>query len=358
MYPLLRPLFFLVDPERIHHLVARFLRLIGRNVALASRIRRSRTLGDPRLAVRAFGLDFPGPVGLAAGFDKGDGLAAGAFALGFGSVEVGTITPRAQPGNPRPRLFRLPRQQALINRMGFNNAGAEATASRYAELAFRPGPVGMNLGKNKDTPSERAPEDYLTAFETLAGVGDYFVVNVSSPNTPGLRDLQAPAALRAILGPLVAAAKGRGGKPVLLKLAPDLTDEAVDELADLAVEEGLAGLILANTTIGRPTAESEAIAREAGGMSGAPLLPRSLEIVRRVRRRLGDRLPIIGVGGIFGAEDAYRMIRAGATLVQVYTGFVYQGPGMVRTMEQGLIRLLDRDGLAKIADAVGLDAKD
>jgi len=353
MYPLLRALLFLVDPERIHRLVSRLIRFVGQRPRLAAALRRHFSTGDPRLRVRAFGLDFPSPLGLAAGFDKGEGLAGGLFALGFGAVEVGTITPRPQPGNPKPRMFRLPRQRALINRMGFNNEGATAAAERYRRLAFRPGPLGINLGKNKDTPAERAPEDYLAAFKVLAEVGDYFVVNVSSPNTPGLRDLQAPEALRAILRPLVAAA---GGKPILLKLAPDLADEDVDALADLAVEEGLSGLILANTTIARPTAEQEPVAKEAGGMSGAPLLPRSLALVARVRRRLGGRLPIVGVGGIFDAEDAWRMIRAGATLVQGYTGFVYGGPGYAKRIERGLLERLEQAGLPEIAAAVGLDA--
>ena len=352
MYALLRAILFLFDPERIHRFVARFIRFAAERPGLAASLRRRFATGDERLRVRAFGLDFPSPLGLAAGFDKGEGLAGGLFALGFGAVEVGTITPRAQPGNPKPRMFRLPAQQALINRMGFNNEGATAAAERYRQLAFRPGPLGINLGKNKDTPAERAADDYLAAFEKLAAVGDYFVVNVSSPNTPGLRDLQAPEALRTILRPLVAAA---AGKPVLLKLAPDLADEDVDALADLALEEKLSGLILANTTIGRPTAENEPVAKEAGGMSGVPLLPRAIALVARVRRRLGTRLPIVGVGGIFEPEDAWRMIRAGATLVQGYTGFVYGGPGYARRIERGLLERLEQAGLPDIAAAVGLD---
>lgn len=355
MYRLLRPLFFLVDPERIHRLVSRFIRLLGSRPALAARLRRRLAVDDPRLEVRAFGLRFPSPIGLAAGFDKGDGLAAGLFALGFGSVEVGTITPVGQPGNDRPRLFRIPEARALVNRMGFNNEGAEATAARYRKLAFRPGPLGINLGKNKVTPAERAPDDYLAAFDVLADLGDYFVVNVSSPNTPGLRDLQAPEALRSILRPLVAAAGKRGGKPILLKLAPDLADEDVDALADLALEEGLAGLILANTTIARPGVDGHPVAKEAGGLSGPPLLPRTLSLVARVRRRLGDRLPIVGVGGISTAEDAWRMIRAGATLVQGYTGFVYGGPTWPLQIQRGLLQRLEREGLPSIQAAVGLD---
>lgn len=357
MYRALRALLFLIDPERVHHLVSALLRFVAARPRLAAFLRRRFATADPRLRVRAFGLEFPGPVGLAAGFDKGDGLAPAAFALGFGAVEVGTITPLAQGGNPRPRLFRLPRQRALVNRMGFNNAGAIATRERYARLTWRPGPVGFNLGKNKVTPAEDAPRDYLSAFEVLRDGGDYFVVNVSSPNTPGLRDLQAPDSLRAILRPLVAEA-AKAGKPLLLKLAPDLADESIDELADLALAEGLAGLVLANTTIGRPEAQGEPIAAEAGGMSGAPLLPRTLEVVSRVRRRLGDRLAIVGVGGIEDADDAWRVIRAGASLVQVYTGFIYGGPGLVKRIEEGLLAKLEAAGLPDIAAAVGLDVRD
>jgi len=350
MYRLVRGMLFRLEPERAHALASSVLRWLGRNPRLAARLRRRYHRDDPRLEVRFAGLVFPSPVGVAAGFDKGEGLAEGLFALGFGFVEVGTITPRPQPGNPRPRLFRLPTKRALINRMGFNNAGAEAAARRYARMRFRPGPLGFNLGKNKDTPQEEAPRDYLQALEALADLGDYFVVNVSSPNTPGLRALQEPEALRRILVPLREKA---GKKPLLLKLAPDLADESIDELADLALELRLDGLVLANTTIARKGAEDEPLSKEAGGMSGAPLLDRAVELVERVYRRTQGRLPIVGVGGIFTADDAYRMIRAGATLVQAYTGFVYQGPGFARALERGLLERLERDGLASVTEAIG-----
>lgn len=357
MYRLLRALLFLVDAESAHRLAVRALALVSRSPRLCARLRRRFALDDPRLRVDAFGLTFPSPIGLAAGFDKGEGIAPALFALGFGAVEAGTITPRAQPGNPRPRLFRLPRQQALINRMGFNNEGAEAAARRYADARFRPGPLGLNLGKNKDTPADAAPADYLTAFRRLADCGDYFVVNVSSPNTPGLRDLQAPAALEAILRPLLDEARAHGGKPVLLKLAPDLADEDVDALSDLARDLGVAGLILANTTLARPEAEAETLSREAGGMSGAPLLPRTLQLVRRVRQRHGDALPIVAVGGVMGADDAWQLIRAGAVLVQSYTGFVYGGPGFAREVQAGLLDMLEAEGLNSVREAVGIDAE-
>lgn len=353
MFRLLQSILFRFEPERAHGWAASVLRWLGRSRWLAMPLRARLHLADPRLEVRFCGLDFPSPVGVAAGFDKGDGLAEGLFALGFGFVEVGTITPRPQPGNPAPRLFRLRKQRALINRMGFNNAGMEATARRYEGLRFRPGPLGFNLGKNKDTPQEDAASDYLKTFDALRDIGDYFVVNVSSPNTPGLRALQTPEALRSILAPLKARA---AEKPVLLKLAPDLMDEEVDELADLALELGIDGLILANTTIGRPGAEREALAEEAGGMSGAPLLDRAVGLVERVYRRTRGRLPLVGAGGIFTAEDAYRMIGAGATLVQAYTGFIYRGPGFARALERGLLDLLRRDGLSRIEEAVGIRA--
>lgn len=353
MFRLLQSILFRFEPERAHGWAASVLRWLGRFPWLSTRLRGRFHLADPRLEVRFCGLDFPSPIGVAAGFDKGDGLAEGLFALGFGFVEVGTITPRPQAGNPAPRLFRLRRQRALINRMGFNNAGMEATAKRYANLRFRPGPLGFNLGKNKDTPQEDAGSDYLKTFEALRNIGDYFVVNVSSPNTPGLRALQTPDALRSILVPLKERAKE---KPVLLKLAPDLLDEEVDELADLALELGIDGLILANTTIGRPGAENEPLAKEAGGMSGAPLLERAITLVARVYRRTRGRLPLVGVGGIFEAEDAYRMIRAGASLVQAYTGFIYQGPSFARSLERGLVERLQKDGLSSIEEAVGKDA--
>lgn len=356
MYPLLRRVLFRLEPERAHHLALTGLSIVARTPGLARAVHRILATDDPRLHVRAFGLDFPNPLGLAAGFDKGEGVAGGVFALGFGAVEVGTITPRPQAGNPAPRLFRLPRQRALVNRMGFNNAGASAAAKRIAAIHFRTGPLGVNLGKNKDTPAARAPDDYLAAFEATSAVGDYFVVNVSSPNTPGLRALQDPESLAAILRPLLAVAKTHGKKSVLVKLAPDLADEDVDAAVDLAVELGVAGVILANTTIARPGALAEPVARETGGMSGAPLLPRALSLVARTYRRVGQRLPIIGVGGISSADDAYRMIRAGATLVQVYTGWIYGGPGFARTVNRGLLERLDRDGLASIEAARGIDA--
>ncbi len=336
MWSLARRLLFLFDAERAHGLGGLVLRLLGASPSLAGWLRRRLVPDAASLHVDCFGLRFPSPIGLAAGFDKGHGLAGGLFALGFGAVEIGTLTPRPQPGNDRPRLFRLPGARALVNRMGFNNAGADAARQRYERLAFRPAPLGVNLGKNKATSATDAAADYLAAFRTLADVGDYFVVNVSSPNTPGLRDLQAPAALREILRPLVTEARARGGRPILLKLAPDLADEEIDELAALARAEGLAGLVLANTTIGRAGAEGERNAAQAGGMSGPPLKARMLQLVARVHAAHGAALPIVAAGGIESADDVRAALAAGASLVQLYTAFVYGGPLLPARLHRAL----------------------
>jgi dihydroorotate dehydrogenase len=312
----------------------------------------------PRLATRVLGLDFESPFGLAAGFDKGDCSVAGLFALGFSHVEIGTITPRPQPGNDPPRLFRLPEHRALINRMGFNNAGMDACAERLAALppGARLGPVGVNVGKNKATPNERAAEDYLACIERLHPWADYVVVNISSPNTPGLRALQErdqlDALLRACAGRLAALAPG---KPLLVKLAPDLAPEALDEAVDVAVAAGAAGIVATNTTLSRAGVERHPRASEPGGLSGAPLEPLATSVVRRIARRAAGRVPVVGSGGVMSAEDAYAKIRAGASLVQVYTGLVYGGPGFVGRLCAGLDALLARDGFACVSEAVGAD---
>jgi dihydroorotate dehydrogenase len=354
IWPLARSLAFRLDPERAHHLGMGALRLLGaRPLARALRPR-----PRPALRVRAFGLDFDSPLGLAAGFDKGQVATAGLFALGFSHVEIGTITPRPQGGNPRPRLFRLPEHRALINRMGFNNDGMEACGARLAALrpGDRPGPVGVNVGKNKDTPNERAEEDYLLCIDRLHPFADYLVVNISSPNTPGLRALQERSALERLLGACTRRARSLPTpRPLLVKLAPDLGDEALDEAVDVALAAGAAGVVAANTTIGRAGVEGHLRAAEAGGLSGAPLEARATEVVRRVFARSGGRLPVVGVGGVFSGEGAYRKIRAGACLVQLYTGFIYGGPGAPRRILSELEALLARDGFRSAEEAVGAD---
>ncbi|MBK7858652.1 MAG: quinone-dependent dihydroorotate dehydrogenase [Archangiaceae bacterium] len=314
---LLKPLLFRLDAEAAHHLGLGALSLLEGSPGLARALRGP---DDPAHATTVFGLTFPNRIGLAAGLDKNAEAMVGLFALGFGFVEVGTVTPRPQPGNDRPRLFRVPEHGALLNRMGFNNLGAHAMASRLSELEWRPGPIGVNLGKNKDTPNERAHDDYALGARLLAGLCDYLVVNLSSPNTPGLRALQEPEALRRILQATRAEA---GARPVLLKIAPDLEDEAVDAAVEVAVAEGAAGLIATNTTVKRPF-----IHPEAGGLSGRPLLQRSTEVLARVR----GRLPTIGVGGVFGPDDVQLKLKAGASLVQIYSGLIYQGPRLVKEL--------------------------
>jgi len=312
MWSILRAVLFLLPAETAHHLAMAGLKLWARFARARIPERDPITLWGQRYANR---------FGIAAGFDKGDVVAKALFGLGFGFVEIGTITPRPQPGNPRPRLFRLKAAGGLVNRMGFNNLGAEAVAAKLRKLGPRPGPVWINIGKNKDTPNERAVDDYVIAMRVLQPHGDVFVVNVSSPNTPGLRDLQAESALRPLLTQVLVEAKG---KPVLLKLAPDLADDALPGLVKLAREVGLAGLVATNTTIARPVPSSE-----AGGLSGAPLRARANDVMKILHRE-DDQLVLVGVGGVMNAEDFAERRAAGATLVQGYTGFIYGGPGWVK----------------------------
>lgn len=354
-WPALRWLLFRLDPERAHRLAHWFLRRVT-----PERARRRRPVPPPSLATRVLGLDFDGPVGLAAGFDKGDVAVPGLFALGFSHVEIGTITPRPQPGNEKPRIFRLPEHRALVNRMGFNNEGAEACAARLAALAreARFGPVGINVGKNRVTPNEDAASDYLSCIDRLHPWADYVVVNISSPNTPGLRALQEKDALDGLLRACAGRLAERApGKPLLVKLAPDLAPEALDEAVDVAVAAGVAGIIATNTTLSRAGVEGHPRAAEQGGLSGAPLEPLATSVVRRCHARAAGRVPIVGVGGVMDAEGAYAKIRAGASLVQVYTGFVYGGPGFVRRLGEGLAALLARDGFRSVEEAVGVDAR-
>jgi dihydroorotate dehydrogenase len=343
VYGFLKRGLFLLSPEQAHGLAMAALRAWG-----TMRPAPRRPAGTPNLSVTSAGLRFAHPVMLAAGFDKDADAVAGLFAAGFSAVEVGTVTPRPQPGNPAPRLFRIPEARALINRMGFNNHGAEAMAARLRALGDRPGPVGVNLGKNKDTPLERAVEDYLAGVDALGALADYVVVNASSPNTPGLRQLQQSEPLRALL----TAVKGRldavaPGKPLFLKIAPDLAPGEVEAAVDVAVEAGIAGLICTNTTLARPGVRGP-VAAEAGGLSGAPLAPLSLETLRWAAARARGRLALWASGGIFTADDVLERLEAGADLVQVYTAFVYEGPFLVPTLLAGLRARLKARGATSI----------
>ena len=356
MYRLLYRVVLRRVPAEAAHLGAFWLiRVAGWVPGAAWLLRRWLTPRDPVLRVRALGLEFPGPLGLAAGFDKDARGTRGLAALGFGFVEVGTVTARAQPGNPRPRMFRLTADRALVNRMGFNNSGAAAAAAR---LRGRPrGPVvGVNIGKTRAVPDEEAAADYAASARAVAGVADYVVVNVSSPNTPGLRDLQAADRLRPVLVAVRAALDGASGGrrvPLLVKIAPDLADADVDAVADLALELGLDGIIATNTTISRDGLASpaaEVAAAGAGGLSGPPLRARALAVLSRLRARAGDRLVLIAAGGIETPDDAWERLRAGATLVQAYTGFVYGGPLWPRRMHAGLARRARAAGLSSLRD--------
>ncbi|GAA2436963.1 quinone-dependent dihydroorotate dehydrogenase [Streptomyces macrosporus] len=370
MYSLLfRLVLARLDPERAHHLAFALIRSVARVPGLRALV--AAVLAPSRrqaraLRTEAFGLTMRGPFGLAAGFDKNavgvDGLAM----LGFDHVEIGTVTAQAQPGNPKKRLFRLVADRALINRMGFNNDGSAAVAARLAgRRAVFPTTVGVNIGKTKVVPESEAVGDYTTSAGRLAPYADYLVVNVSSPNTPGLRNLQATEHLRPLLTAVRAAADAAEPTrrvPLLVKIAPDLADEDVDAVADLAVELGLDGIIATNTTIARDglglttdRAEIEAIG--AGGLSGAPLKDRSLEVLRRLYARVGDRITLVGVGGVRTADDVWERILAGATLVQGYSAFVYEGPTWCRRIHRGLAAKLAASPYATLAEAVGADTR-
>ncbi|MCF6388605.1 quinone-dependent dihydroorotate dehydrogenase [Mycobacterium sp. MBM] len=349
MYRLLRQAFFQVDPERVHTFVFAALRLATRGGITRRRLVDRLAPHDPVLANTVWGVRFPGPLGLAAGFDKdGHGLAAWG-ALGFGYAEVGTVTAQPQPGNPKPRLFRLPQDRALLNRMGFNNHGAAALARALRGHAADV-PIGVNIGKTKTTPAERAVADYAESARLVGPLASYLVVNVSSPNTPGLRDLQAVSSLR----PILAAVRDATSTPVLVKIAPDLSDADIDEIADLAVELGLAGIVATNTTVARDGLRTPGVAAlGAGGVSGAPVAARSLEVLRRLYGRVGDRLVLISVGGIETADDAWERIISGATLLQGYTGFIYGGGLWAKQIHDGVARRLHEGGYRSLAEAIG-----
>ena len=373
---LVRPAFFKQDPEAVHTTTMRWLSRVSRS-ALASEVVES-LCGAPLLPVELFGLHFPNPVGLAAGMDKSAEAVPAWKSLGFGHTELGAVTWHAQPGNDKPRIFRSPPTEAIINRMGFNNPGAKSVAEEllhWRTLDRWPAhPVGINLGKSKITPLPEAPQDYADSFRALWALADFFVVNVSSPNTPNLRQLQDRTALNEILAALQQvnqdmvreANRNRSAdgptqpKPILVKVAPDLTVNALDEILELALDRHLAGLVATNTTIARPQSSNplvQQIYTQTGGLSGKPVRERSTEVIRHLHRQSRGALPIIGVGGIFNVEDAWEKITAGASLIQLYTGFIYEGPTLPRRIVKGLAEKLRERGMKSLTEAVGKDAR-
>lgn len=376
---LVRPALFTQDAETIHNRTMRALAWAGRREWACGAM--ESWFGAPKLPTNALGLWFPNPVGLAAGMDKSAEALPAWAALGFGFTELGAVTWHPQPGNPLPRVFRAIADSAIVNRMGFNNPGAETVAetlARWRKLGHWPShPVGMNLGKSKITPLEKAAEDYAKSLRVLLPHLDFFVVNVSSPNTPNLRKLQDKSALDDILSAVLSVRasaartipRGPNGyrnhegatssKAVLVKVAPDLSLEALDEIVELALARKIDGIVATNTTVARPTPlcnQSQLVYNQPGGLSGLPLKARSTEVIRHLFRQSGGKLAIIGVGGIFTAADAWEKITAGASLVQIYTGLVYEGPGIVRSIVSGLLELMERHGLRDVRQAVGINA--
>ncbi|PRD46348.1 quinone-dependent dihydroorotate dehydrogenase [Sphingobacterium haloxyli] len=341
MYKIVKPIFFTMNPETAHHRVTGGLRTFTKIWGAKSLLESLYTVDNPRLEREVFGLKFKNPVGLAAGFDKNAEYIEEMAGLGFGFIEIGTVTPRPQPGNDKPRMFRLVEDQALINRMGFNNQGADVAAGRLKQLKNRDNLViGGNIGKNKATPNEEAVNDYSYCYNALFEYVDYFVVNVSSPNTPGLRDLQEKEPLKKILNTLQELNHTKYvQRPILLKIAPDLTDSQLDDIVEIVSETKIAGVIATNTTTSREGLLSDSmLVKEAGGVSGKPLTKRSTEVIRYLAERSNRSFPIIGVGGIHSAEDALEKFEAGASLVQVYTGFIYEGPALINKICKGLLK--------------------
>lgn len=358
---LAKPVLFQMDPEHAHHFTIHNLMRASKVPGGLAMLRGMYGVNRrPELTQKLWNLEFHNPVGLAAGLDKDAQAVEGFSAMGFGFMEVGTVTPVAQPGNELPRLFRLPEDLALINRMGFNNVGADQMAVNLSRLKARKVPVAVNIGKNKNTPNEQAEEDYRTCIRKLHDYADFFVVNISSPNTPGLRSLQFGDDLKRLLAAVmeeleVKRRKDKGPSvPVLVKIAPDMTQEELEMTVSTIAGSGVSGIIATNTTLSREGLK-HANAKETGGLSGRPLTARSTEVIRTVHRLTRGQLPIIGSGGVFTAEDAYDKIKAGASLVEVYTALIYEGPGLVKQLNNGLLALMRRDGVSHISQAVGAD---
>ncbi|PSQ53879.1 dihydroorotate dehydrogenase (quinone) [Halobacteriales archaeon SW_8_65_20] len=347
LYDVVKPLLFALPAEQAHRLGHLALRT-SQGTRLAAVAADRLAVTDPRLEVTAFGQSFANPVGVAAGFDKNAEIPAALAALGFGHVEVGGVTAERQPGNPKPRMFRLREDRAIINRLGFNNHGADAIGARLDDTEVD-APVGVNIGKSKSTPLAEAADDYRYSFERTRAGGDYFVVNVSSPNTPGLRELQNREPLEQILSTL----QDAGASPLLLKLSPDLAPEAVESALDVVNDLGLDGVVATNTSVDRPASLSSPKSVQEGGLSGAPIEDEATAMIRFVAERTD--VPVVGVGGVADAAGAYEKIRAGASVVQLYTALVYEGPTIARDINRELLRLLERDGFDSVEAAVGAD---
>jgi dihydroorotate dehydrogenase len=350
LFPLLRPLLHALDAEDAHQMTINGLALLPNRQPPAC---------DSRLQTTVAGLVFPNPVGIAAGFDKNAQAMDAMLGLGFGFAEIGTVTPLPQQGNPRPRLFRLPRDKAVINRFGFNNDGMMVVGERLQARAHRPGLVGINIGANKDA-TDRT-QDYVTGIKHFAKLASYFTVNISSPNTPGLRDLQHEAALDDLLARVLDArdeAQAEQPPPVFLKIAPDLDPTGLDQITQTATRRKIDGLIVSNTTLSRPALKDTQLAQESGGLSGAPLFARSTRILAEVYQRIGKTMPLIGVGGIKDAETALAKIEAGASLIQLYSALVYEGPQLLDVIKQGLVARLEKEQLGSLAPLVGRKAAD
>jgi dihydroorotate dehydrogenase len=348
LYDVIRPILFTLPAETASNAVHRVLQA-GQHTPIEDAVRSRYAVDDERLRVDAFGRTFDNPVGVAAGFDKNAEIPSMLTAFGFGHVEVGGVTAERQPGNPRPRLFRLRDDEALINRMGFNNDGADLIGARLDDQSLPDAPVGINIGKSKSTPLSEAADDYLYTYERVADAGNYFVVNVSSPNTPGLRELQNRESLEEILGTLSDA----GASPLLVKFSPDLPEAAVEEALEVVDDLDLDGVIATNTTTDRPNTLRSEKKVERGGLSGKPIETQATRMIHFIAERTD--VPIVGVGGVSDAHGAYNKIRAGASLVQLYTAFVYEGPGLARDINRGLLDLLERDGFDSVEDAIGAD---
>jgi dihydroorotate dehydrogenase len=361
---ILRPLLFRKDPEDSHEMI---LALLAKSEGLCGILEKIYRVGDERLKVKVGPLTFLNPVGLAGGFDKNAAAPRTIASFGFGFMEIGAITAQAQPGNPKPRLYRLPEDDALINRLGFNNEGAAAIAARLDRMRARGRlpriPLGMNIGRTKIVETKDAVPDFLACFERLYSYAEFFTLNVSSPNTPNLRDLQEKTLLRDLLSAVqdknreLAARAGLEIKPVFVKIAPDMEFSQVDEIIEVVESTRLTGIVATNATAFMRENLKSPKGREPGGLSGRPITARVTGFISHIYRRTSGRLPIVGVGGIFNAEDAYEKIKAGATAVQIYTGWIYEGPGAVKRINLGLQRLMARDGLKHISEAVGVSAK-